>query len=115
MCATMHDTVVLFKIHEEHGRLINAADWYARFRDVQLGIGRRNARRAAAAAAAGAGAAAGGGGGGGDAAPSAEEEAELKARFFHAMKEMAWMGFVKTSTRQPDCVTRNVFDSVSLL
>ena len=106
----MHDTAVLFKIHEEHGRLINAADWFARFRDVQLGVGRRNVRRAAAAAAA-----AGGGGGGDDDAPSAEEELELKARFFHAMKEMSWLGFVKTSTRQPDCLTRNVFDSVSLL
>ncbi|KAJ1897290.1 Origin recognition complex subunit 3 [Kickxella alabastrina] len=80
LMASMNDTSIAYRLHQECGRMINLYDWYSAFASV-VEQGGGQARKQVA-------------------------QSEIQARFMRAVEEMRFLGFIKSTQRKTDHVMR---------
>lgn len=90
----MGDTSIAYRLHLEHGRMVNLADWAVQFRDVVLG----------------------GEDDDGDANEDDNEKEdkeqrakEIHARFIRSASELQFLGLLKGTNRKKDHVIKQTF------
>ncbi|KAJ2723545.1 Origin recognition complex subunit 3 [Coemansia sp. Benny D115] len=79
--ASMNDTSIAYRLHQECGRMINLYDWYMAFASVVEQEG-------------------------GGSAKKASSQSEIQARFLRAVEELRFLGFIKSTQRKTDHVMR---------
>ncbi|KAI9008615.1 hypothetical protein DFJ74DRAFT_363658 [Hyaloraphidium curvatum] len=85
--ATMGDPQIAYRLHLEHGRMVNLADWAVQFRDVVNGSVERKEEE--------------------DGGEEAEWRAkEVHARFVRSASELQFVGLVKRTNRRKDHVVK---------
>lgn len=94
---TMNDTNIAYRLHLEHGKMINLADWAVQFRDVVLGKHGLDDENQ-----------------GEEEEDGTREEKErvakeIHARFVRSASELQYLGLIKGTNRRKDHVMKQAF------